>query len=587
MHVGLVTPPGVLGDFVARAVEPAGHALSVAPSVHALFEQADTRPDVVLFAPVVEDRPAHEALSRARSDGLAVERALYLGLLPEDCTRMQREGFARCLALPFQARDLLEALESSARGKLRVLLVDDSALIHKHTVPLLTAAGYDVSEAWDGAEALERLKRERADLVLTDVEMPRLDGYALCLALKNDPITEGIPVIICSSLGEASDLERGFDVGADDYLVKPVVPEELVSRLHSLLATRMLSGRERVLVVDDSAAIRHLVSDCLRRQGFVVSTAVDGQDGLEKAKAERPELVLTDYDMPRMNGFELVLGLRRDPATRDIPLVMLTARESKRDQAQMRAAGLTSYLVKPFGPDKCVAIVERVLAESRLARYKEASRLYISEGAVQAAEQLSRGGSLGDIRARETDATLLFSDISGFTNMSSKMTPAEVVAILNEAFDSLCIVIKDFGGDIDKFIGDAIMAVFETRTDFDQSHELRAARAAWGMQRALDVFNAKKPHEAPLVMRIGLNCGPVVRGDIGSRFVRRDYTCIGDVVNRAQRHESKAPLGGVLLSRDLYHRIADQVIVEEMPGITLKGIDEPVSAYILKGFPQT
>ena len=587
MQVGLVTPPGVLGDFVARAVEPAGHALHVAPSISALLEQAETRLDVVLFAPIVEDRPAHEALAQARNEGLTVECAVYLGLIPDDCARMQREGFARCLALPFQARDLLEALESSARGRLRVLLVDDSALIHKHTVPLLTAAGYDVTEAWDGAEALEKLRLERADLVLTDVEMPRLDGYALCMALKHDPATADIPVIICSSLGEASDLERGFDVGADDYLVKPVVPEELVSRLHSLLATRMLSGRERVLVVDDSAAIRHLVSDCLRRQGFVVSTAVDGQDGLEKAKAERPELVLTDYDMPRMNGFELVLGLRRDPTTRDIPLVMLTARESKRDQAQMRAAGLTSYLVKPFGPDKCVAIVERVLAESRLAKYKEASRLYISEGAVQAAEQLSRGGSLGDIRARETDATLLFSDISGFTNMSSKMTPAEVVAILNEAFDSLCIVIKDFGGDIDKFIGDAIMAVFESRTDFDQGHELRAARAAWGMQRSLDLFNAKKPHEPPLVMRIGLNCGLVVRGDIGSRFVRRDYTCIGDVVNRAQRHESKAPLGGVLLSRDLYHRIADQVIVEEMPGITLKGIDEPVSAYILKGFPET
>ncbi|HEY1533869.1 MAG TPA: response regulator, partial [Polyangiaceae bacterium] len=206
MHVGLVTPPGLLGDFVARAVEPAGHALSIAPSLNALYDQAESAPDVVLFAPIVEDRPAHEALTRARNDGLVVERALYLGLVPDDCTRMQREGFSRCLALPFQARDLLEALESSARGKLRVLLVDDSALIHKHTVPLLTAAGYDVTEAWDGAEALEKLKTERADLVLTDVEMPRLDGYALCMALKNDPATEGIPVIICSSLGEANDL---------------------------------------------------------------------------------------------------------------------------------------------------------------------------------------------------------------------------------------------------------------------------------------------------------------------------------------------------------------------------------------------
>src|SRR5258708_1714883 len=166
MHVGLVTPPGALGDFVARAGAPAGHDLSVAPSADALDQQDATKPDVVVFAPIVEDRPAHEALSRARGDGLGVERALYLGLVPEDCARMQREGFARCLALPFQARDLLEALESSARDRLRVLLVDDSALIHKHTVPLLSAAGYDVSEAWDGAEALERLQTERAHLVL-------------------------------------------------------------------------------------------------------------------------------------------------------------------------------------------------------------------------------------------------------------------------------------------------------------------------------------------------------------------------------------------------------------------------------------
>src|SRR5450432_2106253 len=323
MHVGLVTPPGALGDFVARAVEPAGHALSVAPSVHALYEQAETKPDVVLFAPVVEDRPAHEALSRAREEGLVVERPLYLGLLPEDCTRMQREGFARCLALPFQARDLLEALESSARGKLRVLLVDDSALIHRHTVPLLSAAGYEVSEAWDGAEALEKLKTERADLVLTDVEMPRLDGYALCLALKNDPATEGMPVIICSALGEATDLERGFDVGADDYLVKPVIAEELTTRVRQLLQGSMPASRERILVVDDSPAQRHYVQDCLARQAFETTTAENGRIGLEKAHTHHPALVVSDYDMPEMTGFEMVLALKRDPLTRDTPVIML------------------------------------------------------------------------------------------------------------------------------------------------------------------------------------------------------------------------------------------------------------------------
>jgi DNA-binding response OmpR family regulator len=582
MQIGLVTPPGVLGEFVARAIEPAGHQLAIAPELGALLEQSDAPPQVVIFAPVVDGAPAAEMLESARAGGLALEKAIYLGLDVPSCEAARRAGFFRAFELPFQAQELLSAIESSARGKLRVLLADDSELIHKHTLPLLEAAGYDVTEAWDGAQALELLRADPPDLLLTDVEMPKMDGFTLCKTVKSDDATANIPVIICSSLGEASDLEKGFDCGADDYMVKPVVPEELISRLHALLATRMASAREHVLVVDDSAAIRHLVADCLRRQGFNVETAVDGQDGRDKAVAKPPDIVLTDYDMPRMTGFQLVHALRKELTTRDIPIVMLTARDTKRDQAQMRAAGLTSYLIKPFSTDKCIAIVERVLAESRLSRYKQASRLYISEGGVRAAEELSRTtGGMGEVRAREVDATLLFSDISGFTSMSSRMTPGEVVAILNQSFDALCIVIKEQGGDIDKFIGDAIMAVFEDRPELDEPHALRAVRAAWGMQQALGAFNATR--ETPLVMRIGLNAGQVVRGDIGSRFVRRDYTCIGDVVNRAQRHESKAPLGGVLMSASVFDRVAAHVEAEEMTGLTFKGIDTPQSAWVLKG----
>ena len=580
MHVGLVTPPGILGDFVARSVEPAGHRVTIAPDLHALSEQASAALDVVLFAPVVDGKPAHYLLEQARALGL--ERLVYLGLDAEACEEARRAGFFRALGIPFQAHELLDSIECSSRGKLRVLLADDSELIHKHTVPILVAEGYEVIECWDGAEALSSLHEKRPDLVLTDVEMPNLNGYEVCRAIKQDEATAGIPVVICSSLGEAGDLQRGFDAGADDYLVKPVVPEELTTRLHALLAMRMVSARERVLVVDDSAAVRHLVADCLRRQGFQVETAIDGEDGWSKATRTPPDLVLTDYDMPKMTGFELVLALRKNLATRETPIVMLTARDTKRDQAQMRAAGLTSYLVKPFGTDKCIAIVERVLAAARLARYKEASRLYISEGGVRAAEELSKSGVLGEIRAKQVDATLLFSDISGFTNMSSKMDPGDVVHVLNQSFDALCIAIKEHGGDIDKFIGDAIMAVFEDRPEFEEAHPLRAARAAWAMQRALARFNQSRP--VPLVMRIGINSGSVVRGDIGSRYVRRDYTCIGDVVNRAQRHEAKCPLGSVLLSQDTYDRVKERVLVEELPGIQLKGIDHPVSAYVVQGF---
>jgi CheY-like chemotaxis protein/class 3 adenylate cyclase len=581
VQVGLITPPGVLRDFVRAALEPAGHGLSVAPDLEALFEHAEEPPEVVLFAPVVDGCRAPDVLAQARSAGLAPERAVYLGLDTKSCERARQAGFFRAIRVPFQSRELLRSVESTARGRLRVLLVDDSELIHRHTVPILEGAGYEVGEAWNGRQALALVRESPPDLVLTDVEMPTMDGIELCRAIKRSLEHERIPVVICSSLGEAENLERGFDAGADDYLVKPVVAEELVSRLHSLLATRMSAQREAVLVVDDSAAIRHLLGDCLRRQGFEVTTAIDGQDGLEKASQGGFDLVLTDYDMPRMTGFELVMALRKDAQTRDIPVVMLTARDSARDQAQMRAAGLRSYLVKPFTNDKCVAIVERVLAETRLSRYKEASRLYMSEGGVRAAEQLSEARDFSQVRAEQVDATLLFSDLSGFTSMSASMSPREVVDVLNESFDALCIVIKKHGGDIDKFIGDAIMAVFQSTPGEDTPHALRAVRAAWGMQRALAAFNEGRP--SPLVMRIGLNAGPLVRGDIGSRYVRRDYTCIGDTVNRAQRHESKCPLGGVLLSATVYERVAGLVEVEEIGGIELKGIEEPVSAYLLKG----
>lgn len=597
VRVAVVTPPGLLGPYLRRALEPLGHEVDLFAGIDAAAQGIAGEHDAIVVAPVVDRRPARDAL-RALSDARraggneVLPRAIVVALDDAAHARARDDGFEAAISVPFQVEELLATLERGKRGRARVLLVDDSEIVRRHSGSILDEAGYEVLLATDGEEGLEKARRELPDLILTDVEMPRRDGFSLCRAIKDDPKLGRIPVVICSSLGETADLEKGFDAGADDYLVKPVVAEELVSRMTAILAQTMPAVRERVLVVDDSAAVRHLVADCLRRQGFRIDTAIDGEDGFEKAIAaagtERAyELVLTDYDMPRKTGFELVHALKRDMRTRDVPIVMLTARDTKRDQAQMRAAGLTSYLVKPFGADKCIAIVERVLAEARLRRYKEASRLYISAGGVRAAEEQAKGEMFA-ARAMEIDATLLFSDVSGFTAMSSKMTAPQVIALMNAYFDEMCPVIVELGGDIDKFIGDAIMAVFQDDARFPEAHVLRAAKAAFGMQQALQRFNDRRkeedPEAKPVIMRIGVNCGPLVRGDLGSRFVRRDFTCIGDTVNRAQRHESACPLGGVLLSQGAYDRLRDKVVVEELPGIKLKGLPEPVSGWVLKGF---
>ena len=264
-------------------------------------------------------------------------------------------------------------------------------------------------------------------------------------------------------------------------------------------------------------------------------------------------------------------------------MIMLTARDSRRDMAQMRAAGASAYLVKPFSQDKCIALVERTLAERRLIAYKEASALFISEGARAAAEERARRGEALAFRADERTVSIMFSDLVGFTPMSSALSPPDLIALLNDYFDVMCPIVKQHGGDIDKFIGDAIMAVFDEVRGKPPAAE-RAVRAGLAMQAAMPAFNQGRPVQ--LAMRIGINTGPVVRGDLGSRVVRRDYTVIGDTVNQANRYESRCPPGAVLISASTRVMLGERAQVREVPGLALKGIAAPVTGYIVESLAE-
>jgi CheY-like chemotaxis protein/class 3 adenylate cyclase len=579
MNVVVLSDEPVLAEMVKRPLTPLGYRVTAVASAAELDARLDElAPRAAILPRRLPDRDLAELIAtlRARPEPVA---AILVGTAARDRSTAHQVDADGFLLAPFADAEVLEVLGASTRAKKLIVLADDSPLIHRHTVPILEDEGYEVISANDGAEALEIIRARRPDLVITDVEMPRLDGYGLCKALKDDDDTAHLPVLICSSLGESADLERGFDAGADDYLVKPVIPEELITRVHDLVAGGMPASRERVLVVDDSPAQRHYVADCLARQGFDVVTAENGQVALDKARAQRPALIVSDYEMPVMTGFELVHALRRDPELRQVPVIMLTARDSKRDMAQMRAAGASAYLVKPFAQDKCVAMVERTLAERRLMAYKEASSLFISEGARKAAEERAEMGELHAVRADEQVMAVMFSDLVGFTAMSEKLSPREVIESLNDYFDVMCPIVKDHGGDIDKFIGDAIMAVFPPLRDRPTPGE-RATRAALAMQAAMPAFNADR--SIKLKMRIGVNTGPLVRGDLGSRVVRRDYTVIGDTVNQANRYETRCPPGEVLVSQTTRDALGDRARVRAVPGLELKGVSHPVTGWVVE-----
>ena len=176
---------------------------------------------------------------------------------------------------------------------------------------------------------------------------------------------------------------------------------------------------------------------------------------------------------------------------------------------------------------------------------------------------------------------VLFVDIRGFTTMSESMRPEEVVEILNEYLSLTTKSIFDNGGTLDKFVGDATMAVFNAPFELDD-YIFRAVCTAWDMRAGADALADKfeKRFGKSVAFGIGVNCGNAVVGNIGCEF-RMDYTAIGDTVNTAARLESNAKRGQILISEDVYEAVKDRVSVTPIGEIPLKGKSNGVFVYQL------
>lgn len=190
------------------------------------------------------------------------------------------------------------------------------------------------------------------------------------------------------------------------------------------------------------------------------------------------------------------------------------------------------------------------------------------------------GLKLGGVR-REISA--LFVDIRGFTPMSEKCQPEEVVGILNDYLNLCAESIFKFGGTLDKFIGDAAMAIFNAPLDLE-NHAFRAVQTAWEMKQGSEVLKVEleKKFGRSVQFGIGINTGFAVVGNIGSKS-RMDYTAIGDTVNTAARLESNAKPGQILLSQATYELVKDRVIAENLGEIKVKGKEQGITVYQLNG----
>jgi CheY-like chemotaxis protein/nitrogen-specific signal transduction histidine kinase len=237
-----------------------------------------------------------------------------------------------------------------------VLVIDDDATARELIADQLKAEGLSVVTAAGGLEGLRLAKELRPTAITLDVIMPDLDGWSVLAALRQDSELAEIPVIMVTILDEQ---RRGVALGAAGYLSKPIDRE----RLHRLVGRFRVPARPtRVLLVEDDAVQRERVRGWLEGQHWVVQEAENGREALARLQAGKPDVILLDLMMPEMDGFAVVAALQKEPAWRDIPVIVITSLDLGAQDRERLNSGVQSILVKEmFRPAELVERIRRLV----------------------------------------------------------------------------------------------------------------------------------------------------------------------------------------------------------------------------------
>jgi CheY-like chemotaxis protein len=210
------------------------------------------------------------------------------------------------------------------RSHKTILVVDDDAHIRELLRQELEAEGYEVKQAVDGMDAIAQVKETKPDLIILDVMMPQINGFDVAAVFKNNPQTMDIPIIILSII---EDKERGYHLGVDRYLTKPINRDALLRDIGALLSQG--SSNKKVLVVDRNASTVRVLSDILQSQGFSVMEASSSQECIEKALSTRPDMIIVDSHFSQQHN--LVKTLRFEKGMENLLFILLAEAEEQEE----------------------------------------------------------------------------------------------------------------------------------------------------------------------------------------------------------------------------------------------------------------
>ena len=260
----------------------------------------------------------------------------------------------------------------------RILIIEDHPENLDLMKYLLTAFGYTTVEAENGLSGLETAARETPELIICDIQLPDINGYEVAARLKQDARTRAIPLIAITALAMVGDRERVLKAGFDGYISKPITPETFVADVEGFLrpaqrqengyASAVAAAENRepdsrlamkqplafdatILVVDNVKANLDLARSIFEPSGYRVLLAGDVDTAMQMAKQSRPDIVLSDVNMPEGSGLELLLRIKSDAALEQVPVVLISATlpQETRDDLVV-AAGATKFLRRPIDP---------------------------------------------------------------------------------------------------------------------------------------------------------------------------------------------------------------------------------------------
>ncbi|HXR85195.1 MAG TPA: adenylate/guanylate cyclase domain-containing protein [Hanamia sp.] len=339
----------------------------------------------------------------------------------------------------------------------------------------------------------------------------------------------------------------------------------------------------KILVVDDETDLEILIRQKFRRQireqKYEFTFASDGNDALNKI-GEHPdiEIVLSDINMPGMDGLTLIGKLSEEN-----PLIKSIIVSAYGDMENIRTAmnrGAYDFLCKPVNFEdldvtiqKTIRYVTQIRETVEAIRENNILKMYVDKNVLSFMNSREFESSL--LLSENIDATVAFIDICNFTAITEKEPADVVVKLLNRYFDVMVKEIIAQDGYIDKFMGDAIMAIFRGEFHLD-----RAIDASLAVRKQIEKLPDLEGLSFSPKLSIGINSGEMISGNIGSANLRRlDYTVIGDTVNTAQRLQSIAQQGQIVISEESYKRVKDSFHCEKLGEVSLKHKEKPVTIY--------